>query len=137
MKLYYMSSKENVIRLYNKYKSSGGFGAYSLDMLTGTGIHSSNVQGLLQQELLMIELHNITHETPVTQNELENKYLGRGRVSADSRSTIKLSKYRLPPEYDVRRSKDPYALFMKTNSIRGFMNRAYWNEREQMKKELL
>lgn len=133
MKLYYMTNKENVIRLYKKYKSSGGFGAYPVDMLIGD--KSNNINEKLQQEKLLIELHNITYDKPITEFILKHNYLGRERVNAYSRVNNNLSKCRIPREY-INRNIDPYTVFMRTNSIRNYMNRAYWNEREKMKKEL-
>jgi hypothetical protein len=43
-----------------------------------------------------------------------------------------------PQKENVKPQKeDVYTLFMRNNSIKGYMNREYWKELELMKKELI
>jgi len=133
---YIMVNSENIIKLYKKYKSVGGFGIYSLDALIGKDIQPNDIQAMVQQERDLIELYNITYDVPITCDILEKQFLGRKRVDANARVTIKLSRYRLPHEYSHARGDDPYAIFMRSNAIKGYMNREYWKERAVMKNEL-
>ena len=134
---YIMVNSENIIKLYKKYKSVGGFGIYSLDALTGKDIEPNDVEALVQHERDLIELYNATYDVPITQEKLEKQFLGRKRIDASTRVTIKLSNSRLPREYSLPRGDDPYAIFMRSNTIKGFMNREYWKERSVMKNELV
>ena len=133
---YIMVNSENIIQLYKKYKSVGGFGIYSLDTLTGKDIQPNNIAALVQQERDLIELYNITYDVPITRDILEKQFLGRKRIDAHVRMTTKMSNYRLPHEYSHAIGDDPYAIFMRSNTIKGYMNREYWKERSVMKNEL-
>jgi hypothetical protein len=133
---YIMVNSENIIKLYKKYKSVGGFGIYSLDALIGKDIQPNNIDALVQQERNLIELYNATYDAPITCDILEKQFLGRKRIDATVRVTTKMSKYRLPHEYTHARGYDPYDIFMRSNTIKGYMNREYWKERSVMKNEL-
>ena len=133
---YIMVNSENIINLYKKYKSVGGFGIYSLDTLTGKDIQPNDINSLVQQERDLIDLYNTTYDVPITLDILEKQFLGRKRIDAHVRMTTKMSRYRLPHEYSNVQCHDPYAIFMRSNAIKGYMNREYWKERTVMKNEL-
>ena len=133
---YIMVNSENIINLYKKYKSVGGFGIYSLDALIGKDIQPNDIKSLVQQERDLIDLYNATYDAPITCDILEKQFLGRKRINANVRVTIKMSRYRLPHEYSHARGYDPYDIFMRSNTIKGYMNREYWKERTVMKNEL-
>lgn len=137
MPLYYiMVNNENIIKLYKKYKSVGGFGIYSLDSLIGKDIQPNDINSLVQQERDLIDLYNTTYDVPITLDILEKQFLGRKRIDVNLRVTTKMSRYRLPHEYSNVQCSDPYAIFMRSNTIKGYMNREYWKERSVMKNEL-
>jgi hypothetical protein len=131
-----MVNSENIIKLYKKYKSVGGFGIYSMDALIGKDIQPNDIPALVKQERDLIELYNITYDVPITRDILEKQFLGRKRIDAHVRMTTKMSNYRLPHEYSHAIDDDPYAIFMRSNTIKGYMNREYWKERSVMKNEL-
>lgn len=133
---YIMVNSENIINLYKKYKSVGGFGIYSLDTLTGKDIQPNDINSLVQQERDLIDLYNTTYDVPITLDILEKQFLGRKRIDAHVRVTTKMSRYRLPHEYSNAQCNDPYTIFMRSNAIKGYMNREYWKERTVMKNEL-
>ena len=133
---YIMVNSENIINLYKKYKSVGGFGIYSLDSLIGKDIQPNDINSLVQQERDLIDLYNTTYDVPITLDILEKQFLGRKRIDVNLRVTTKMSRYRLPHEYSNVQCSDPYAIFMRSNTIKGYMNREYWKERSVMKNEL-
>jgi len=89
---YIMVNSENIIKLYKKYKSVGGFGIYSLDALIGKDIQPNDIEALVQQERDLIELYNVTYDVPITCDILEKQFLGRKRIDANARVTINLSR---------------------------------------------
>ena len=135
-------SAENIIKMYKDYKMSGGFGIYLLESLMSKNIKNNDIPNLLHQEQKLIELYCMTYDKPITLPILEKKYLGRKRVCAYRRVQYKqsiLMNYQVttPQKENVKPQKvDVYTLFMRNNSIKGYMNREYWKELELMKKEL-
>jgi hypothetical protein len=131
------SHRKNIDSLYKKYRHSGGFGVYSYEDMNGEGKYPNRITVLLKQEQMLIHMYNSVYNEPITQPKLEKVYLNRLRVNATTRVVYSLSKYRIPCEYARNKSHDPFIYFMKYNTIHGYMNRLYWNERETMKNELV
>ena len=121
--------RENIARLYNKYKRVGGFGVYSHDSLNGLKLTSTDYVGMVQQEDFLIELYSSTNEKNISKGMLERDYLGRKCVSIENRvKHLVLGKYNMPRGIGV--GKDPYKTFMMTHSIIGYSTRLFWKEKE-------
>lgn len=131
------SHRKNIADLYKKYRTTGGFGMYSYEDMIGEGNNPNRISVLLKQEDMIINMYNCVYDIPITNTTLEKVYLNRPRINATIRVVHKLSKYRIPREYAINKAHDPFTYFMKYNTIHGYMNRLYWNEREIMKNELV
>jgi len=137
MARYNIMIDDNIIQLYNDYKKNGGFGIFVLEDLLGKNIKADDIPQLVFLECKIIELYHITYEIPITLDILEQKYLGRKRVSAYSRINYRLNNIIRNGVKNSTNNIDIYTYFMKNISIKGYMTREYWKENNEMKNELI
>ena len=121
----------NILQLYRDFKDNGGFGIYALDELTD----NNDLRKRIDNELKIIEFYKVAYKKSIPLQILENKYLGKKRVNISTRIIIRQENM-LCQLIRIHKS-NAYDYIMKNISIKGYRNRAYWNEYEEMKNELL
>lgn len=109
--------------------------------LLGLRILKGDIDSMILQESRLLSIFQIAAN--LTANGASNighfckasfeKYLlGRKCVSTWTKCNKQLTSYGLPISslYGAR-NKDPFTMFANNNTIRGFRNRLYWNEKEK------
>ena len=121
---------KKVIELYKKYMLKNK-DISLLNNLLGINILQNDIKNKILQENNLINIYNNVYKKRISKFIFEKKYLGRKCTSIYSKCLNLLCEYRLPNNYKNQFSQisDPYILFMKNNSIKGYMNRLYWNEK--------
>ena len=123
---------KNIIELYRKYIQES-HNISLLNNLIGLNILKSDFNGMIIQENSLITIYEIVYKRNITKYELENIYLGRKCVNVYNKYLNLLCEYRLPCCYKkyFANNNNPYTLFMNNNSIKGYFNRLYWNEKKK------
>lgn len=126
--------QNNIYELRSKFVVMGGFGVCTLDNLMGLHIKKNDIDAQIKQEESLIVLYEEVFSRTISNEFLEQKYLGRKKLSIGQRVQRHLCKYRLPKQYlHTDKNKDVFYLFIMNNTMNGYMNRLYWNEREHDK----
>jgi hypothetical protein len=127
----------NIIELYRQYiKESHNITL--LNNLIGINILKNDFSSMIIQEKNLINIYQEVYKRNITKYEMEDIYLGRKRVNVYIKYLYSLCNYRLPYFYKKKFSDnyDPYIFFMKNNSIKGYINRLYWNEKMKEYKDI-
>ena len=121
---------DQILKLYKKSKP------YFIDQiylknLYGNFLLKNDIQGQLNQEEYIIDLYELVYEKKISKSNLEKIFLGRKCVSIYQKIKDKIGFYRILRVYHQHFTKndDPYSLFMRNNTIHGYTNRLYWNEK--------
>lgn len=120
----------NIIELYRQYiKESHNITL--LNNLIGLNILKNDFSSMIIQEKNLINIYQEVYKRNITKYEMEDIYLGRKRVNIYIKYLQTLCEYRLQHFYKRKFSNtyDPYIFFMNNNSIKGYINRLYWNEK--------
>lgn len=119
-------------KLYKKSKPCSIDRIY-LQNLYGILLLKNDIQGQLNQEEYIINLYESVYEKKIYKFQLEKKFLGRKCVSIYQKIQQKIGNYRIPRVYHqyFTKNDDPYSIFMRNNTIQGYMNRLYWNEKKK------
>lgn len=120
----------NIIELYRHYiKETHNISL--LNNLIGLNILNNDFLSMIIQEKNLINIYQEVYKRNITKYEMEYIYLGRKRVNIYIKYLQTLCEYRLQHFYKRKFSDtyDPYIFFMKNNSIKGYINRLYWNEK--------
>ena len=127
------SQKKRIHQIQKLYKKSK---PYSIDQiylqnLYGNFLLKNDKQGQLNQEEYIIDLYELVYNKKISKSNLEKIFLGRKCVSIYQKIKDKIGFYRIPIIYHQHFTKndDPYSLFMRNNTINGYINRLYWNEK--------
>lgn len=123
-------STQNIQELYLQFLSIGG-GTIIFDNLVTSTIKQNDINALINQEELLCLLYKEVFSRTISQELLEQKYLGRKKLNITTRIQRHLCKYRLPKMY-AKYNKDPFYHFITNNTINGYMNRLYWKEWEEV-----
>jgi hypothetical protein len=118
------------------------FETYSeLQSLLGLHIRIGDYDSMLLQESRLLSLCDLaTKSNTIDSSEIEpfckpafEKYLlGRKCVNTWIKCNKQLSSYGIPlSSLHGAKNKDPFTMFANYNTIRGFRNRLYWNEKEK------
>ena len=120
----------NIIELYRHYIKET-HNITLLNNLIGLNILNHDFTSMIIQEKNLINIYQEVYKRNITKYEIEYIYLGRKRVNIYIKYLYSLCYYRLPYFYKNKFSEnyDPYIFFMKNNSIKGYINRLYWNEK--------
>lgn len=120
----------NIIELYRKYIKET-HNITLLNNLIGLNILNHDFTSMIIQEKNLIKIYQEVYKRNITLYEIEYIYLGRKRVNIYIKYLQSLCEYRLPYFYKKKFSNtyDPYIFFMNNNSIKGYINRLYWNEK--------
>ena len=127
----------NIIELYRQYiKESHNITL--LNNLIGLNILKNDFSSMIIQEKNLINIYQEVYKRNITKYEMEDIYLGRKRVNIYIKYLYVLCYYRLPYFYKNKFSEnyDPYIFFMNNNSIKGYINRLYWNEKMKEYKDV-
>lgn len=127
----------NIIELYRKYiKESHNLSL--LNNLIGINILKNDFSSMIIQEKNLINIYQRVYKKYITKYEMEYIYLGRKRVNIYIKYLYSLCDYRLPHFYkkSFSNNEDPYIFFMNNNSIKGYINRLYWNEKMKEYKDI-
>ena len=121
-----------ILKLYKKSRPCFIDQIY-LQNLYGNLLLKNDIQGKLNQEEYIIDLYEYVYEKKISKFQLENIFLGRKCVSIYQKIQHKLGTYRIPRVYHqyFTKNDDPYSIFMRNNTIQGYMNRLYWNEKKK------
>lgn len=129
------TQKKRIHQILKLYKKSR---PYSIDRiylqnLYGILLLKNDIQGQLNQEEYIIDLYELVHEKKIYKSQLEKFFLGRKCVSIYQKIQYKIGFYRIPRVYQkyFTKSDNPYSLFMRNNTIHGYINRLYWNEKKK------
>ena len=121
-----------ILKLYIKSRP------YTMDQiylqnLYGNLLLKHDIQGQLNQEEYIMDLYESVYEKKISKYHLETIFLGRKCISIYQKIQNKLGSYRIPRVYHHHFTKndDPYSIFMRNNSIHGYINRLYWNEKKR------
>ena len=127
----------NIIELYRQYiKESHNITL--LNNLIGLNILKNDFSSMIIQEKNLINIYQEVYKRDITKYEIEYIYLGRRRVNIYIKYLHTLCEYRLQHFYKNKFSEnyDPYIFFMNNNSIKGYINRLYWNEKMKEYKDV-
>jgi hypothetical protein len=127
----------NIIELYRQYiKESHNITL--LNNLIGLNILKNDFPSMIIQEKNLINIYQEVYKRDITKYEMEYIYLGRKRVNIYIKYLHTLCEYRLQHFYKTKFSNtyDPYIFFMNNNSIKGYINRLYWNEKMKEYKDI-
>jgi len=104
-----------------------------LNNLIGLNILKNDFNGMIIQENNLINIYEIVYKRNITKYELENIYLCRKCINIYNKYLNLLCDYRIPSYYkkNFTNNNNPYTLFMNNNSIKGYFNRLYWNEKKK------
>ena len=121
-----------ILKLYKKSRP------YSIDQiylqhLYGNLLLKNDIQGQLNQEEYIKDLYEYVYKKKIFKSQLETIFLGRKCVSIYQKIQNKIGYYRIPRVYHHHFTKndDPYSIFMRNNTIHGYINRLYWNEKKK------
>ena len=120
-----------ILKLYIKSRP------YSIDQiylqnLYGNLLLKNDVQGQINQEEYIMDLYEAVYKKKISKSCLETIFLGRKCISIYQKIQNKLGSYRIPRVYHhFTKNDDPYSIFMRNNTIHGYMNRLYWNEKKK------
>ena len=127
----------NIIELYRQYiKETHNISL--LNNLIGLNILKNDFSSMIIQEKNLINIYQEVYKRNITKYEMEDIYLGRKCVNIYIKYLYSLCYYRLPYFYKNKFSEnyDPYIFFMNNNSINGYINRLYWNEKMKEYKDV-
>jgi hypothetical protein len=127
---------KNIINLYRKYIQES-HNISLLNNLIGLNILKNDIDSIITQENNLINIYEIVYKRNITKYELENVYLCRKCINIYNKYLNLLCEYRLPSCYKkyFTNNNNPYTLFMNNNSIKGYLNRLYWNEKNKIYKQ--
>lgn len=102
-----------------------------INSLYGLYILENDIQSKIIQEENIIDLYFSVYKKKIIKKNLEKIYLGRTCVNIYQKYKQKIGIYGLPKEYNkcFSNKSDPFTNFIKNNSIHGYLNRLYWNEK--------
>jgi len=126
----------NIIELYQHYiKETHNLSL--LNNLIGINILKNDFSSMIIQEKNLLNIYQEVYKKNITKYEMEYIYLGRKRVNIYIKYLHTLCEYRLQHFYKRKFSDnyDPYIFFMNNNSIKGYINRLYWNEKMNQYKD--
>ena len=121
---------KNILHLYQKYNSSF-FDINLIKKIIGLDIIKNDIKSMILQEKYIIKLYIYVNKKPIYKSILEKKYIGRKTIKTEIKCNNLLCSYRLPKNYynQFGNNSDPYYIFMKNNSIKGYLYRLYWDQK--------
>ena len=127
----------NIIELYRQYIRES-HNITLLNNLIGLNILKNDFTSMIIQEKNLINIYQEVYKRNITKYEIEYIYLCRKRVNIYLKYLHTLCDYRLPHFYkkSFSNNEDPFIFFMNNNSIKGYINRLYWNEKMKEYKDI-
>lgn len=124
---------KNIINLYRKYIQET-HNISLLNNLIGLNILKNDINSMIMQENNLINIYEVVYKRNITKYELENIYLCRKCINIYNKYLNLLCHYRLPNYFNNKfnNNTNPYTLFMNNNSIKGYFDRLYWNEKNKI-----
>ena len=121
---------KNILHLYQKYNSSF-FDINLIKKIIGLDIIKNDIESMILQEKYIIKLYIHVNKKPIYKSILEKKYIGRKTIKTEIKCNTLLCSYRLPKNYynQFGNNSDPYYIFMKNNSIKGYLYRLHWDQK--------